>query len=100
LCDECLGPPQEFNFRVYYFCKDEVCQKKYKATLRPRIFSALILLWILGFPLITLFFYIFLNLLYFNGDLTVRHLGTSITSGALATGSLYKILRGRQKNSN
>lgn len=100
LCDECLGPPQELNSRVYYFCKDEACQKKYKATLRPRIFSVLILLWVLVFPLTTLFFYIFLNLLDFDGDFTVRHLGKSIVYAALVTGSMYKILRGRQKKSD
>jgi hypothetical protein len=97
LCAECLGKPIELNSRVYYFCKNEACQKEYQRTLRPRILKVLTLLWVLAFPLLTLSFYVSLNLADFHADFGSKHLGKSIVYGAVMTGSIYATLRGRRK---
>ena len=97
LCAECLGPPKELNYRAYYFCQNAACQKAYKTRLKPRILFVLFLLWTLAFPLITLAFYLYINLLNMTTEFTFRFLGQSIVYAAITVSLIYKALRGRQE---
>jgi hypothetical protein len=97
LCAECLRAPIELNSRVYYFCKDEACQKEYQRSLRPRILKVLTLLWGLVFPLVTLLIYVSLNLFDFRAEFGGKYLGKSIVWSAVLTGSINATLRGRRK---
>ncbi len=95
LCGECIGPPKEFYFRVYYYCKDEACQRAYISALRPRIRRALILLWGLGFPALTLLFYLFMNMYVQADEFTLAYLGTSIAGAASCIASYGRMLQGK-----
>jgi hypothetical protein len=97
LCGGCIGPPKEFYFRVYYYCKDEACQRAYISALRPRIRRALIFLWGLGFPALTLLFYLMLNMYAQMDEFTLAYLVPSIAGAASGIASYARILQGKAK---
>jgi len=98
LCVECLGAPKELNFRVYYYCKDEACQRAYKSALRPRIRRVLFLLWGLGFPALTFLIYLLINIWTQEDEFSLRYLVPSIAGAASGIATYAKILQGKQKD--
>jgi hypothetical protein len=97
LCGECIGPPTEFYFRVYYYCKDEACQRAYISALRPRIRRALILLWGLAFPALTLLTYLAMNIAVHADEFTLAYIVPSIVCSASAIATYARILQGKVK---